>query len=31
LVLVVDHFGKDAAAGLRGTSVKETNTSPHNK
>ena len=25
LVLVVDHFGKDAAAGLRGTSVKETN------
>jgi AAA domain/Bifunctional DNA primase/polymerase, N-terminal len=25
LVLVVDHFGKDAAAGLRGTSAKETN------
>jgi hypothetical protein len=24
-VLVVDHFGKNAAAGLRGTSVKETN------
>jgi AAA domain len=24
-VLVVDHFGKDASAGLRGTSVKETN------
>jgi AAA domain/Bifunctional DNA primase/polymerase, N-terminal len=25
LVLVVDHYGKDASAGLRGTSAKETN------
>jgi hypothetical protein len=25
LILVTDHLGKDASAGLRGTSVKETN------